>query len=298
MITNNIIKCSFKIIIISIIIFCFQNYFYEIGSSQVIEGSIYYVSISEDGNFSTIQDAIDYAIFGDTIYVKKGIYYENIVIDKSIILVGENNTNTIIDGRGAGNVIKINSDNVTIKNFTIQHSGIYYPNSGINFSSNNNTIEENIISNCFYSMTLYDSSDNLIQNNIVKESNNCGIYMTNSSDNFIINNVIKDHNFNGIGVYESSDRNSLKNNSIFNNGHCGINIKISSMNTIISNNISNNYIGIHIPSTENIIDENIFTNNNIDIDKEISTPGFELVIIILSLIIFICHRRIKKIERF
>jgi parallel beta-helix repeat protein len=262
----------------------------------VTDGSIYFVSISEDGNFSTIQDAIDYATSEDTIYVKKGIYYENIVIDKSIILIGENNTNTIIDGRGAGNVIKINSDNVTIKNLTIQHSGLIYPNSGINVSSNNNTIEENIISNCFYSMTLYDSSDNLIKNNIIKESNNCGIYMTNSSDNFIINNVIKDHNYNGIGVYESSDRNSLINNSIFNNGYCGINIKISSMNTVKSNNISDNYIGIHIPSTENIIDENNFSNNNIDIDKDVLTPGFELAIIILSLIIFICHIRIKKIK--
>ena len=36
--------------------------------------------------FSSIQDAVDYAIHGDTILVQPGTYYENVYINKRIAL--------------------------------------------------------------------------------------------------------------------------------------------------------------------------------------------------------------------
>jgi parallel beta-helix repeat protein len=277
---------KFKSISITIIIiFCFQSFLYQTVFSEENSKPPIVVDILGNGNFSEIQDAIDYAKTGDIIYVRNGTYHENIVIDKSINLIGENKTNTIIDGRIAGNVIKINSNNVEIQNFTIQNSGIYFPNSGINITSKNNFIKFNIIKNNLYGIILYDSSNNTIQNNTIKENNNCGIYLSNSSVNFISNNTIMNHNFNGVGIYDRSNNNILKNNLFFNNGYCGVNIKISSMNKIILNNISNNYIGIHIPSTENIIDNNYYSNNTVNIDKENLIPGFELVFLIISILV-------------
>ena len=73
--------------------------------------STYIIDSSGDGDFLTIQDGIDFAKIGDTIFVKNGLFLENIVIDKSINLYGENKNLSIIDGRNAGNVIKINSKN-------------------------------------------------------------------------------------------------------------------------------------------------------------------------------------------
>ena len=292
---NNFLK--FKSIFLTIIIiFCLKCYFYQTVIGEEHTTSSIYVDITGKGNFSTIQDAIDNAKTGDIIYVGNGTYHENLVIDKSIILIGENKTNTIIDGRLAGNVIKINSNNVEIQNFTIQNSGIYFPNSGINITSRYNIIKFNIIKNNLYGIILYDSSNNTIQNNIIKENKNCGIYLSNSSANFISNNTVKDHNFNGVGIYDQSNYNVLKNNIFFNNGYCGVNIKISSMNEIILNNVSNNYIGIHIPSDENNIDENYYSNNNVDIDKENLSPGFELELLIIStLIISLLLWKRKKI---
>ena len=55
----------------------------------VVEAATIVVDAGGNGNYSKIQDAIDNASVGDTIYIWDGIYFENIVIDKSITLLGE-----------------------------------------------------------------------------------------------------------------------------------------------------------------------------------------------------------------
>jgi parallel beta-helix repeat protein len=257
--------------------------------------ALLYVSSSGNGNFTTIQEGIDAALKGDIISVKNGTFYENIVIDKSIILIGENKNKTIIDGRGAGNVIKINAENVTIKGFTIRNSGDYFPNAGINLSSNYNIVEENIIFENFYGITLYESSYNKIKRNFIQDNDNCGIYLATSSNNMIFYNIINNQFYNGIGLYDNSENNTIENNKLTNNGYCGVNIRSSSQNKIIGNNISDNNIGIHVPSSKNTIEDNNFSNNNVNIDKEFITPGFELIIFYISLIIIIMYYKLKKV---
>jgi parallel beta-helix repeat protein len=265
------------------------------GFSEENNGTTIYVSISGTGNYTTIQEGIYAASSGDTIYVYNGTYYENIVIDKLIFLLGENKNTTIIDGRVAGNTIKVNADNVVIKDFTIQHSGLIYPNSGINLSSNFNIIEGNLITDNFYGMTLYFSSENIIKGNTIQNDDHCGIYLSRSSNNTIVNNTIKNHQYNGIGIYYNSDNNLILGNNFNNNGFCGVNIRISSLNNVIENNFSDNNIGIHLP-LKNIEDKNYFTNNNIDVERELIISGNEFLlifglVIILGIIGFIIYRK-------
>ena len=49
-------------------------------------GKTLYVGGSGAGNYTTIQSAIDAASDGDTVFVCRGTYYENILIDKNISL--------------------------------------------------------------------------------------------------------------------------------------------------------------------------------------------------------------------
>lgn len=274
-----------------IIIICFQAFLSN--TSSAIETDITYdISVSKIGNITSIQEAIDTAQKNDIIFIENGIYYENIVIDKPIVLIGENKTQTIIDGRNAGNVIKINAENVTIKQVTIQHSGIYFPNAGINLSTSHATIENTILKNNFYGMILYNAQYNRIQKNMIQDNDHCGIYMSHSSNNYLSNNTITNQNYNGFGLYDASNNNIIKNNTLTKNGYCAVNIRISSMNTIIGNNISNNNIGIHISSTENNIKQNTFSNNNKNYDEEISTPGFEFILIILSVTFIVFYNRL------
>ena len=53
----------------------------------------------------TIQEAIDAASDGDQILVEEGVYYENVMIDKGISLVGANRENTILDAGGVGSAL-------------------------------------------------------------------------------------------------------------------------------------------------------------------------------------------------
>ncbi|MCK5112952.1 MAG: hypothetical protein KAQ84_05355, partial [Thermoplasmatales archaeon] len=62
------------------------------------DGNTLYVGGSGSGNYTQIQDAIDNASDGDTIYVFSGVYDGGLIVDKSIILKGENQENTFIEG--------------------------------------------------------------------------------------------------------------------------------------------------------------------------------------------------------
>ena len=58
--------------------------------------------VDDDGpaDFHSIQEAINAAGDGDIINVRSGTYYENLVLNKSVALIGENKSATIIDGGG------------------------------------------------------------------------------------------------------------------------------------------------------------------------------------------------------
>jgi len=184
-------------------------------------GSILYVGGTGPGNYTGIQDAIDNSSDSDTVFVYMGIYYENVIINRTINLIGEDKNTTIIDGGMVDDVISIYANGVTISGFTVQNSGnAPMIDAGIEIHSNHNEIIGNIVSNNgYYAVGIYlnESSNNTINNNQMYENGNEGIYLEGSMDNLI------------------------QNNDIFNNGHCSVVISYSSYNTVINNNMYENH---------------------------------------------------------
>ena len=72
--------------------------------------------------FNTIQDGIDVVPENGTVYVYNGTYNENINIDKSINLIGENKNTTIINNNESSNIVTISNSHVNVSNFTINGS--------------------------------------------------------------------------------------------------------------------------------------------------------------------------------
>ena len=129
-------------------------------------------------DYSTIGGAIGNASQGDTIFVKKGTYHENLVISKSLSLIGEDKVTTIIDGSGKGTVVQINSNNSVLSGFTVQKSGNNFTDSGIylNYSSNT-SILGNLVTNNNIGMYLYESRNTILRNNNMSHNSyNFGVY--------------------------------------------------------------------------------------------------------------------------
>ena len=225
-------------------------------------GKTWYVDDNGGKDFTRIQDAINASSDGDTVFVYGGCYQENVVVDKSIHLEGEDRDTTIIDGSGSGDVVYVSVDWVNINGFSIQNGGNY--DSGVLIYSNHNTITgNNITSNNQSGIEIWLSSNNTITGNNITSNNWGGIHLWDSSNNKISGNNINNNGY-GIVLGDLSNNNTIYGNNITSNNQSGIEIWLSSNNTITGNNItSNNWGGIHLcfPS-----DSNTITGNNININ--------------------------------
>ena len=158
--------------------------------------------------YQNITNALEHTIDGDTVFVYDGAYYENIVVDKSVSLVGEDRDLTIIDANSHGNVMNITASNVNITGFTIRRSGTRYYDSGIfmDYSTGNN-ISHNTITNNYNGISLYSSGNNLILDNTISSNNYNGISLYYSSNNVIfhsnfVNNTELTYIYKSINVWD------------------------------------------------------------------------------------------------
>jgi parallel beta-helix repeat protein len=169
------------------------------------------------GPSQSIQAAINNATAGETIFVSPGIYNENLQVNQTVSLIGEDANNCFINGTQNNTqfIVNIEANNVTIQGFTIECAPGLNPTSGVALflfggctisndiiedsqqginvqSSHNNIIADNIITNNTSpyegAITLIASSDNLLYGNVIS-NNNGGIYMYTASGNTFSGNT-------------------------------------------------------------------------------------------------------------
>jgi len=213
-------------------------------------------------NYTTIQAAIDApeTLSGHTILVDSGTYYENVVVTKSIILMGENSSSTRIDGRGSTLVVSVtNVNNVEISGFTIQNGDYGVQLTGCSYAN----VSGNTMLNNGYGVYLGVYSDNnIISGNNISSSRWEGINLDSSINNTISGNNIN-NGFSGLEVEQSSDYNTISGNDITNNS-IGLDIKHSSNNIVISNTLTNNSYCLRIFESSNytVVTRNAMENNS------------------------------------
>lgn len=249
-------------------------------------------------HFNSIQDGIDAVDENGTVYVFNGTYFESIVINKTISLIGEDRNNTIIEGNNENFIIYISADFTNIMNFEIKNNSFWSLARGIdihanytainnNFCNNlrfgiyvaglNNTIKNNNISSINYVGIHISSDNNYISNNYVNSNGHC-IFL-----DYAENNVIHQNHIPGslnVGVYlDFSDNNEITNNTINFHGGYGLYFDASINNIIRYNNISNNNLDGCIilggTSTNNsIIENHIYSNNRFGIQIVSSSNNY------------------------
>ncbi len=206
---------------ISIVFVCLTLMFSTIGFTTAVNNETIYVDAGGGADFTRIQDAIDNASDGDTVFVYSGLYYEQLVIkSKSITLQGEHMETTIIDAGGDGTALYISeTTDVFVSGFTFQHSGIGWIEAGVFlFRSSTCTIKENIVRNCGFGIVVYGSSHSSVSWNHMM-SNNVGIMLTGTENVKIMRNNIENSSHRGIYLNGCRFDSITENNFINNKGH-------------------------------------------------------------------------------
>ena len=217
----------YGILIVSVTIFVLSM----VGTASATNWS---VDGSGEADFIKIQDAINNAKEGDTIMVHSGVYYENVVVDKSVTLIG--NGQPVVDANGSGCAIILTEDRITLRGFNATNSGSSGSDIGIEVTSNNNTITGNNVSNNGVGIGLYYSSNNntITGNNV--SNNGVGICISSSSNNnAITGNNIKNNNWSGISLDYASNNNTVTGNVFVNDG---LFVYFSYQNTVEDNTVN------------------------------------------------------------
>jgi parallel beta-helix repeat protein len=225
-------------------------------------GNWLYVGGSGPGNYSKIQDAVENASDGDTVFVFIGTYKEGkITINKSINLIGENRITTIYYGDYELAFV-ITQNNVNISGFTITYSP-----DAISIYSNNNTIMDNIFYHCGRGIHFFgDSSYNKISGNIFTYISTAAIrsesgWKEHCSYNEISHNYI--YNCGG-GLALSNNHFTLITNNNFRNNPAAINDLGGYQNTICNNIFFMNENALYMEGRNNFIKNNNFILNKVD----------------------------------
>jgi nitrous oxidase accessory protein NosD len=179
-------------------------------------------TITVPDDFSTISAAIDYAAEGDTVYIKSGRYEinETLTINKSISIIGEDASTTLLCGPGVNPwmfsleaaiaAIEVNADNFKISQVTIENCDV-----GISVSG-----EGTEVSNTVMPITYVRGSHSVISNNTITGLLTVsGSYQTITANNLAVG-LDLDGSFCSItentmvyDIYLQGDSNTIKGNT-------------------------------------------------------------------------------------
>jgi hypothetical protein len=198
------------------------------------------------GEYPTIQTAIDAANPGDDIIVQKGIYKENIIIDKYINLIGIG-WPEIDGGSREGNVNAVSFAYLgeragKIEGFIVTGGGLGPRGHGI---------------------YIWDSSPEITNNKVTgNRHNSIGVHgkAAQTGKTRIHNNLIYD---NGVGIGNGLGSNAhIYNNQIYNNHIVGVGSRGGAMPRIEGNSIYGNHIGVGArePASPHVKGNQIFAN--------------------------------------
>jgi nitrous oxidase accessory protein NosD len=212
-------------------------------------------------SYPTIGAAVGNASQGDTILVKKGTYYENPVIDKSLTIVGEDSNGTMVIGsggvdKGARAVFTLAADNVKLSGFTIKslnYSSAPFYATGVTVAGDQCNVVGNNIVGTYYGVFCSIQSSMVISRNNITATLKDGIRICGGSSNTISDNNITRNAVSGVAIDGYSGK--VLRNYICSNGR-GVGIG-ASYSVVFGNNLTgNSESGVYFAASNSIISGN------------------------------------------
>lgn len=220
------------------------------------------------GPLQKLQEAINNAMPGDTIFVERGVYREpTITVNKPLFIKGIGYP--VLDGQKKNEIMVIKSNNVVVEGFAVQHSGY----SGYNdiaairiVNSRNVTIRNNKLDDTFFGIYSQHAvsctiAGNELRSNAINEITSAnGIHCWKSDSMQIMNNTITGHRD---GIYfEFVTHSTIKNNISTGNVRYGLHFMFSNDDSYLGNQFRNNGAGVAVMFSKGVtMLQNTFVEN-------------------------------------
>jgi parallel beta-helix repeat protein len=206
----------------------------------------------------SINQAVAAASSGDIIYMKPGIYDEEVTVDKTITikpLTGEKGI-ILLDGSDKEIGIKIAADGCSIEGLTLKN----YTQAGIMIESNGNTIRNCQFVNDAPGVMIKGSAQNTIEGNSMRDCKSGVVSWSGASQNVISKNNIEG----GMAsiILKDVGKDSILDNEL-SKGSVGIAVENSSTIRISTNIIKDSILfGINLYNTSDCtLTDNIYSGN-------------------------------------
>lgn len=201
--------------------------------------------VGSGGGYASPARAIAEARPGDTIRVAPGVYREALLIDRRVALLGE--PGAVLDGGGAGDVVRITADSAVVAGFAIRGSGRSLDRDHAAVKLERCTgcrVEENRISGSLHGIYLLESRGAVLSGNRITGEPS----------------LAEARRGNGIHLFHS-EGNQFERNRI-RGTRDGMYFSFSSHNTVLSNDVQEVRYGLHyMYSDDNRFERNLFARN-------------------------------------
>ncbi|HSQ41323.1 MAG TPA: right-handed parallel beta-helix repeat-containing protein, partial [Fibrobacteraceae bacterium] len=193
-------------------------------------------AISVPGDYAKIGDALGNADAGDTIFVRRGVYNENITLVMGVVLKGEDPLTTIIDGGRRGPTV-MGTSGAEISHFTIRNGieGVLCENAapsihhswiidnhatGLGAFISLPDVRNNVIYGNRWSGILAwgaKSLDTKIEQNVVMRNGYSGLTLMGPTNLVARNNIFMENHYYGIFADPAAGQTKVEFNDIYKN---------------------------------------------------------------------------------
>ncbi|MEI6946966.1 nitrous oxide reductase family maturation protein NosD [Paraflavisolibacter sp. H34] len=226
------------------------------------------LTVSPTGPFSTIRQAIGAAADGDTVRIRKGVYYlNNAVITKSLTLLGEDYP--LLHGADKYELLTLSGRHIVIKGLHFAHSGYSSMNDYAAIKvvdASDITIENNRITGAYFGIHVANSDHFTIRNNRLsgltrtEQTTGNGIHLWKCTDALVQGNTVSGHRD---GIYfEFVSASVVQDNRSEGNIRYGLHFMFSNDDRYVNNIFENNGAGVAVMYSKTVtMERNRFRNN-------------------------------------
>ncbi len=237
-----------------------------VSDASIVRAESALIVVDDDGpaDFATIQAAINAAATSDTILIKNGTYRENVVVNRTVSLVGESCEASVVDGNQKEFAFALVSSGITVSNLTLGNTNQANRTCGFGIVANEVAdclVQGNVISRNYYGVKIASCINFTMKGNRVVDNAFFGVVIEDSSFCTVDDSVIQSNMYTGINI-TSSDYCRVFGNSLARSNRC-IAIKYSDRCVIGENAVEKAvYYGIEVISSSDVWIGNNSANEN------------------------------------